>query len=214
MSAAKMMLDGITDCDVLKRISSMYVIYFLLLYSVILLSYFILPDGVLKGWNPFVNALILSPDLHTAAVQIFIYNIIFLTILLIDGLLAMELPIFKGYYLPLSYFVLLIQIINYGIIIGTWSFEMASGTKPGIYAILARPFTGAGLLEFSAYILMSCVSFSITKWFSNTKTVVKARPWSDIRLNAVEWAIFALSFIMLFLGALKEAYSISTLTSW
>lgn len=208
-----MMLDGITDCDVLKRIGSMYVIYFLLLYSVILLSYFILPDGMLKGWNPFVNALNLSPDLLTAAVQIFLYNIVILIIILLCGLLAEEPPICKGYYLPLSYFVLLIQIITYGIIIGTWSFEMASSTKPGLYSILTRPFKGAGLLEFSAYILMSCVSFSITKWFSNRKTIVKARPWSDIRLNAVEWAIFALSFIMLFLGALKEAYGISTFTS-
>lgn len=204
-----MMLNGITDYDVLKRIGSMYVIYFLLLYSVILLSYFILPDGMLKGMNPLVKALNLSPDLLTAAMQIFLYNMIFIIIILICGLLAEELPICRGSYLPLSYSVLLIQVIIYGIIIGTWSFEMVSGTKPGLYGILTRPFTGAGLLEFSAYILMACVSFSITKWFSNRKTIVKSRPWSKIRLNAVEWAIFALSFIILFLGALCEAYNIS-----
>ena len=66
MNPFKRIIDGVTDESVWKRAAWMYVSFFLLFEPVIVLSYFLLPEGFLRGKHPIISALEFSAYLLAA----------------------------------------------------------------------------------------------------------------------------------------------------
>ena len=76
MNLLRKITDSVTDDDVYKRIGWMYVSFFVLFVPVTVLSFYLLPEGVLRGKHPIISALEFSSNLWTSTLQIFGYNLI------------------------------------------------------------------------------------------------------------------------------------------
>jgi len=203
-------INGTVDENIYKRIGWMYVSYILIFIPVVVLSYFLLPDKILRGKHPLVSALELSPNLWTSTLQIFGYNLIPMSLIIVTNLLAQKSRISKDRFVPIGYIAFWGITFFCGLILGTWSFEVISEAPP-LYLRLIRGFDifhHAGFYELSAYLLTAVTSFKLTLWYSDGKNIVASRKWRDIKLSKSEKIIFVLAFVLLFIGAFIESYGI------
>jgi len=204
--------DGVTDENIYKRISWMYLSFFLLYASVTMLSHYLLPEGILRGKHPIISALEFSPNLWISMLQIFGYNLIATLLIIGANLLAQEYRLSKGKFVPIGYTVFWALTVLFAAVVGTWSFETAA---PPLHYKVVRIFDvfhHAGLLEFSAYLLAAVASFKFTLWYSDGKRIIASRKWKGIKLARSEKACLMLAFVLLFCAAYVESPGIIQLT--
>jgi hypothetical protein len=213
MNQIRKMIDGTVDDSIYRRIGWMYVSYVLILVPVTVLSCFLLPEGILRGRNPAVSALDLSPNLWASALQIFGYNLIPTSLIICGNLIAQKSRISKERFVPVGYTAFWVITFMWGLYLGTWSFEVVTEAPP-LYLRLVRGFDVlhyAGFYELSAYLLAAVVSFRFTLWYSDGKELVSSKKWADVSLSGAEKIAFALVFVLLFAGAFIESYGIINL---
>jgi len=214
MNPLKRIVNGTVDDNIYKRIGWMYVSFLLIFISVTIVSYFLLPDGILRGKHPIVSALELSPDLWVSTLQIFGYNLIPTFLVIGSSLLAQTSRISKEKFVPVGYIVFWGIIVLAALYLGTWSFEVVTPAPP----LCSRLIHGfdilhhAGFYELSAYLLAAVTSFKFTLWYSDGKKVISSKKWKSIKLTTSEKIIFVLTFVLLFWGAFIESYGIIQLT--
>jgi hypothetical protein len=185
----------------------MYVTFFLLLMGVTLVSYALLPEGILKGKHPLTSRLRFSTDRWTVMLQIFGYNLILTFLIMAANLIAQQSRFSRERFVPVGYVVFWVNTALFGIYVGTWSFGIATTPPPlgrrvlGMLDVTHR----AGLLEFSAYLLGAATSFKFTLWYSDGRTIVESRRWRDVMLTATEKILLALAFVLLLVGAFVES---------
>jgi len=90
MNPLKRMINGTVDDNIYKRIGWMYVSFLLIFISVTILSYLLLPDGILRGKHPVVSALELTPNLWVSTLQIFGHNLIPMSLIIGGNLIAQQ----------------------------------------------------------------------------------------------------------------------------
>ena len=76
MNLLRRIIAGVTDDDVYKRIVWMFVSFFALFVPVTVASFYLLPEGILRGRHPIIRAIEFSPDVWVSTLQIFGYNLI------------------------------------------------------------------------------------------------------------------------------------------
>ncbi len=91
MVLARRAVESVTDESIWKRIAWMYASFFVLLVPVTVLSYLLLPEGILRGRHPIISALELSPVLWVCTLQIFAYNLVFALVVVGANLIARQL---------------------------------------------------------------------------------------------------------------------------
>ena len=101
MNPFKKIIDGTVDDNIYKRIGWMYLSFFLIYIPIIILSYFLLPDGILRGKHPIVSALELSPNLWVSTLQIFGYNLVPTSLIIGASLIAQTSRVSKEKFVPL-----------------------------------------------------------------------------------------------------------------
>jgi hypothetical protein len=210
MNPIKRIIDGTVNDNIYKRIGWMYVSFLLIYMSVTILSYFLLPDGILRGKHPVVSALVLSPNLWVSTLQIFGYNLIPTFLIIGSSLLAQKSRVSKEKFVSIGYNAFWCLTVIAALYLGTWSFEVVTEAPP-LYLRLIRGFDvfhHAGFWELSAYLLAAVTSFKFTLWYSDGKKVVTSKKWKDVRLTPSEKIIFVLVFVLLFCGAFIESYEI------
>lgn len=210
MSVLKMIINGITYKVIYKRILWMYACFFLLYLTITVCSYYLLPEGILRGKHPIINRLEFSPVLWISTLQIFGYNLISIFLIIGSNLIAQQSRISVKRYVPVGYLVFFVLTGMFAIYQGTWSFGVVT-VSPPLFPRLLRIFDivhTAGLLEFSAYLLAATTSFKFTLWFSDGRKIVASRSWREVRLVTSEKAFLALAFVLLFCGALVESFGI------
>jgi len=212
MNPIRKIVDGTVDDSIYRRIGWMYVSYVLILVPTTVLSCLLLPEGILRGRNPAVSALELSPDLWVSTLQILGYNLIPTSLIICGNLIAQKSRISREKFVPVGYEVFWVLTLMWGLYLGTWSFEVVTEAPP-LYLRLVRGFnlTGAGFYELSAYLLAAVISFRFTLWYSDGKELVSSKKWADVRLSGAEKIAFVLVFVLLFAGALIESYGIISL---
>jgi len=201
---------GVTDESIWKRIVWMYVSFFVLFVPVTVLSFYLLPEGVLRGKHPIISTLKFSSDLWTSTLQIFGYNLIPTFLIIGANLLAQQSRLSEGKYVPIGYTAFWGLTVLFAVVVGTWSFEVITAA-PSLLRRLARildVFHHAGLLEFSAYLLAAATSFNFTLWYSNRKEIVASRAWRDTNLTRPEKVFLMLAFVLLLCAAFVESYAI------
>jgi len=214
MNLLKWIINGVTEGGIYKRVGWMYVSFFLLFVSVSVLSYFLLPDGILRGKHPIISRLEFSPNLWTSTLQIFGYNLILTFLIIGANLIAQQSRLSKERFLPVGYLVFWVNTATFAIYLGTWSFGVVN-VAPPLYRRLLRIFDvvhHAGLLEFSAYLLAATTSFKFTLWYSDGRRIVASKHWRDVTLTIPERIILAFAFVLLLCAAFVESYRIVQLS--
>jgi len=205
---------GVTDDNVYKRIGWLVVSFFLLFVPGTALSFYLLPEGVLRGRHPIISALEFSSDLWTCTLQIFGYNLMHTFLIIGVYLLAQQSRLSRKKYVPIGYTAFWGLTVLFAVVLGTWSFEVVTAAPP-LFRRFVRffdVFHHAGLLEFSAYLLAAATSFKFTLWYSNRKKIVASRAWRDTNLTGPERVFLMLAFVLLFCAAFVESCGIIHLT--
>ena len=143
----------------LVRFGALLVVVMLFFLGSWTLSYFLLPEGMLRGRT--AGHVLAGNDLAGGSVwlewlRIFAINLgVMFVVIVAPNFLRTE-----GNY-PFGYGTLILLAVNAGILLGTDSFSIPLGGKvPPTIAI----FEGSGLYEITAYVLACAATFSITKW--------------------------------------------------
>lgn len=203
-------ISAITDDRIHWRISGMAPSFFLVYYLSLLGGYFLLPEGVFRGKHPIISRLEFSSDAFTIALQIFVYNLIPSVLIIAANLIAQPSRVVEDRFVPVGYTAFWGLTAVFGIVTGTWSFDLAT-TAPPLGARITRLFDiahRAGLLEFSGYLLIAVTTFRSTLWYSDRRRIVRSRSWREIELLAAEKLLLALGFVVLFIAALVESRAI------
>jgi hypothetical protein len=214
MNLLKRIINGVTDESIWKRIVWMYVSFFVLLVLVTVLSYFLLPEGILRGKHPLISALELSPNLGVSTLQVFGYNLFFTLLVIGANLIARQSRLSTERSVPLGYLAFWGITVTSGLYIGTWSQEVISLAPPLCHRLL-RIFDiahRAALWELSAYLLAATTSFKFTLRYTDGTREVARRSWRDVTLTTAEWILFVLAFVLLLCGAFIESHGIIQLT--
>jgi uncharacterized membrane protein SpoIIM required for sporulation len=214
MNSLTRIINGVTDDNVCRRIGWMYVSFFVLFVPVTVLSFYLLPQGILRGKHPIISRLDFSPDLWVSTLQIFGYNLIPTFLIIGANLLAQQSRLSEERFVPIGYTAFWGLTVLFAVIVGTWSFEVVTAAPP-LHRRLVRildVFHHAGLLEFSAYLLAAVTSFKFTLWYSDRKEIIASRAWKDVRLTRSEKAFLILAFVLLLCAGFVESYGIIHLT--
>lgn len=214
MNLLRKITNGVTDESVYRRIGWMYVSFFLLYALVTVLSYYLLPEGVLRGKHPIISRFQFSPNVWVSTLQIFGYNLIPATLIIAGNLLAQQSRLVQERFVPIGYMAFWGLTIVFAVITGSWSFDVVTAAPPLHYRF-GRMFDilhHSGLLEFSAYLLAAVTSFKFTLWYSDRKKIIASREWRGVNLTKSEKAFLILAFVLLFCGAYIESYGIIQLT--
>jgi uncharacterized membrane protein SpoIIM required for sporulation len=214
MNLFRKITNGVTDESIYRRIGWMYVSFFLLYVSVTVLSYYVLPEGVLRGKHPIISRLQFSANVWISTLQIFGYNLVPTTLVIAGNLLAQQSRLVKERFVPIGYTAFWGLTILFAVITGSWSFDVVTAAPP-LHHRLVRMFDilhHSGLLEFSAYLLAAAASFRFTLWYSDRQKIIASRKWRDVKLTKSEKVILMLAFVLLFCGACVESYGMIQLT--
>jgi len=210
MNPLRRITNGVTDDNVCKRIGWMYVSFFALFVPVTMLSFYLLPQGILTGKHPIISRLQFSSNLWVSTLQIFGYNLIPTFLIIGANLLAQQSRVSEEKFVPVGYTAFWGLTVLFAVLVGTWSFEMVPAAPP-LHQRLVRildVFRHSGLLEFSAYLLAAVTSFKFTLWYSDRKKIVASRTWKDINLTRAEKVFLTLAFVLLLCAAFIESYEI------
>lgn len=178
--------------------------------AVAAVSCLLLPEGSFKNANPLWNWQV-SADPLTGAAQIFGFNLLF-TAVVVGGNLFAKCGARSRVNLPYGYLALAALFVIYGLMIGTWSFQMAAGSLPFADRI-RRMFDlreASGLLELASFCCMAAATANIAFVRVRGREVTAAR-LRDIRLTRGEAALLAAGILALFAAAWIEANSIARL---
>jgi uncharacterized membrane protein SpoIIM required for sporulation len=214
MTLLSKIVEGVTDEDAYQRIGWLYVSFFALFVPVTVLSFYLLPEGVLRGKHPIISALEFSSNPWISTAQIFGYNLIPTFLIMGANLLAQQSRLSQRKYVPIGYTAFWGLTVLFAVFLGTWSFNVVTTAPPLLrrFVRLFDVFHHAGLLEFSAYLLAAAASFKFTFWYSNGKEVVASRARRDIELTRPEKVFFIMAFFLLLCAAFVESYGITHLT--
>jgi len=214
MKLITMLISGVTEDSIWKRVVWMYISFFLLLVPVTVLSYFLLPEGILREKHPFIS-FELSTHLWISTLQIFGYNLIFTTLTIGANFFSRQSRVCPERFIPLGYLAFWGLTVTFAIYMGTWSQEIFTNAPPLVHRFL-RLFNivrRGGLWEISGYLLAATTSFKFTLWYTDGKREVNRRHFRDISLTVMERILFLFAFIFLLCGAFIESYGIIQLSS-
>jgi hypothetical protein len=214
LNLLRRIVEGVTDVSVWKRVLWMYASFFLLLIPVTVLSYYLLPEGILRGRHPLISALELSPVLWVCVLQIFGYNLVFTLLVVGANLIARQSRLSPGRFIPMGYLAFWGITVTAALYIGTWSQEVVSASPP-LHQRLLRLFDvvhRAGFIELSVYLLAAVTSYKFTLAYTDGKKVVASRRWRDVRLTRSEKALLLLAFLLVLCGAIVESRAIANVT--
>ncbi len=193
-----------------ERIVWTAVLFFVLFFGIMLLSYFFLPEGLLKNKNPMQNW-DNSDNTLVLALQIFLYNLLSVIIIFLASLFGQKKAGDEN-FLSVGYMVFFTLISINSIVLGTWSFSVDTEAVPilgrviGVFDIAHR----AGLWEMAGQLLICCAIAHISIIQSKGTETVKIS-FKDIRLSNSEKAALLIGIVFMVIGALVESFSINSL---
>lgn len=186
-------------------------LFFLMLFlGVVVISYFFLPEGLLKSKNPLQNWET-SNNTFTLTLQIFFYNMLSVLVIVLGSLFGQKKEV-EANYLSIGYLALFTQFCINGVVLGTWSFSMTSEAIPLLERIV-RTFDlthRAGLWEMLGQLLITCAVAHIATVLSSGKNTV-TRKIRDIQLTTAEKIVLATGFALMLIGAIIESFAINSL---
>ncbi len=193
-----------------QRVLFSILLYFTLFFGVVVISYFFLPEGLLKSKNPLQNWET-SSNSFFLTLQIFFYNMLSVLVIFLGSLFGQKKES-ETNYISIGYLALFTQFCINGVVLGTWSFSMAGEAVPLLDRIvhtfdLTRR---AGLWEMLGQLLITCAVAHIATILTNGKTTV-TRKIREINLSTAEKLVLMTGFSLMLIGAIVESLAINVL---
>jgi len=191
------------DENILVRFTTLYLLSLILFFISWTVSYLILPEGIIRGIGLLPN--LAGEEAAETLIKEFItivgLNAVGWIIILIGNYILRVKNFSFGYLIPIAW------MIMYGIVLGTNSFSISVGEKmaPSL-TVLGR----SGIYEMMAGSLFAVSTDFISSNYSKdfkTKSVPIPKN-KRTKMNKKNWVGIAVSFIILSLAALREAYMI------
>ncbi len=185
-------------------------LFLVLFVSITIISYFFLPEELLKSKNPLHNWEN-SNNTLLLIFQIFFYNMLSVAVIAIGSLFGQKKEL-EANYLSVGYLAFFVLISQNAVVLGTWSFSVVSAA-PSLFHRLIGSFDllhRAGLWEMFGQLLITCsLAHIATIRSSGRKTVT--RKLREIRLCRNEKLVLLTGFAFMLTGAIIEAISIHSL---
>lgn len=192
--------------NVLIRLTILWLLCVLLFISAWIVSYHLLPEGILRGRLLASELPVETSQVTTTFLRIFAIN------LFVGCGLVILSNLFRVGEVPLGYLVVIGHSILYGILLGTNSFSIPAPVRfvPSLTTVLSR----SGAFEITAYILIAAATFGFVIWGQqswlnwHTERVGSWRKW---RLSRAEAAVIIGALLLLAVANYREALQIQQL---
>lgn len=199
--------DNLADPRLLHRIGWTALTAAILFAVVTSLSYFLLPEGLLRNQHPLHNWN-LSPVGWISSLQIFTFNLLSVVVMLSGNLFAQsKASQQRPFPIGLTAFFVLITID--ALVLGTWSFSVIQPSVDLLHRFL-RTFDLAhrgGLWEITGQMLIACATTGLARFITvDGKTTFL--PLNAIRLSRAEWVAMLLGLGLMAVGAAIESAAI------
>ncbi|MFD1174918.1 hypothetical protein ACFQ3W_01175 [Paenibacillus puldeungensis] len=192
------------------RIIVALILFFILFFGVMTISYYLLPEGLLKNKNPLQNWEN-SDNTLILTLQIFFYNQLSVLVILLGSLFAKKKDGEKN-YLSIGYTAFFMFICINAIVLGTWSFSVTSEAVP-LLGRFTRTFDlahRAGLWEMLGQLVVTCAAAQIATVRTSGKTTV-TRKFKDIHPSTGEKVAFLGGILLMLVGAVVESIAINSI---
>lgn len=198
---------NMTSDSVASRITTTYICFLMIFFTVTIVSYHLLPEGLLRNKHP-LQSWDTSPNLLISTLQIFSYNLLSVVAILFANIFSTRKNK-ADCFMPLGYLSFFIMITMNAVVLGTWSFSVVSAAVP-LMARLIRTFDllhRAGLWEMSGQLFVLCATVKISLIITDGKETI-TRNWRTIKLSKPEIIILCTGLLLMLSGALVESCSI------
>lgn len=197
----------LTSTKLLDRIMCLTILSLIAFFAITIISYICLPEGFLLNKNN-VTDFITSSNLIISTIQIFLWNMISVSAIIISSFFANKRKE-EQEYISLSYLVYFIGMFLAAITLGTWSFTNNINSVPIFERIIGmfNIFENAGLVEIYGQLLITCALANkyIVMIFKN-KTAIKNI--KDVKWTKSEVICIIVGLLFMLIGALIESNSI------
>jgi hypothetical protein len=196
--------------NVYLRIATTCFLFVVVFFTITTISYFLLPEGILRSKNPAQNW-DTSNNLLASTLQIFLFNQLSVVVILFGNTFSSRKKSEQD-YVSLGYLAFFTQISINAVTLGTWSFSVTTEAVPlldriiGTFDILHR----GGLWEMSGQLLILCATAKISMIMTDGKKT-SVRSWREVSFSKQEVFIFGGGVIFMLIGAFVESLSIMSL---
>ncbi|MDI9472215.1 MAG: hypothetical protein GX260_03870 [Tissierellia bacterium] len=193
-----------------ERIIWAAILLLVIFFATVVISYYLLPEGVLKNKNP-AQSWETSDNTLILTFQIFFYNMLSVLIISLASLFGKK-ESGEDNYLSIGYMTFYTLIVINGIVLGTWSFSVESDAV----ALLERIIHifdlahRAAFWEMTGQLLIVCAIAHISVFQSSGNSTTK-RNLKEIRLQNSEKTALLIGIIFMLIGAVVESLSIHAL---
>lgn len=201
---------NLTSENIYIRIATTYILFMAVFFTITVVSYFLLPEGLLRGKHPAQNW-DTSNHLLLSTLQIFLFNQLSVVVILIGNIFSSRKNPEQN-FLPIGYLAFFAQISINAVTLGTWSFSVITEAVPLLDRIVRTfdIFHRAGLWEMSGQLLILCATAKISIIMTDgNKTSV--RSWKEVGLSKQEVFILLAGLMFMLTGAFVESFSIISL---
>ncbi|HBR03878.1 MAG TPA: hypothetical protein DD738_14860 [Ruminiclostridium sp.] len=191
-----------------ERICWATLLFLLLFFCLTIISYFFLPEGLLKSKNPLQNWET-SPNTIILTLQIFFFNLLSVLVIILGSLFGTKKEKDVN-YLSFGYLAFYTLICVNAVVLGTWSFSVES-EPVALPARLLRTFDlahRAGLWEMTGQLLIACSAAHIATILTSGKNTV-TKKIRDIRISKSERITFVIGSSLMLIGAIVESIAIN-----
>lgn len=206
----KYIREKLSSSDIKVRIKFSLLLFFALFIGVVIISYFLLPEGLLKGKIP-AGSINLPNSILNSGLKIFFYNMISVVAIVIASLFNKKKES-EANYISIGYNVFFVLIILNATILGTWSFGIQMAAPYlferiiGIFDI----FHKASLWEMIGQLFITTAIAHIGLVLTDGNNTI-TRSYKDIRLSKIEMFLILIGILLMFIGAFIESISISNI---
>lgn len=200
----------LSSCQLWERVFITVILFLILFFGVMILSYYLLPEELLKNKNPLQNWET-SDNTLILTLQIFFYNMLSVAVIIMASLFGKKKE-WEANYLSVGYITFFALIFINAIVVGTWSFSVESEAVPLPGRIL-RTFDlvhRAGLWEMTGQALITCAVAQIATVLTSGRETF-TRKIKDIRLTKSEKYLFVFGILLMLIGAIVESFAINSL---
>lgn len=197
----------LTSQSVWKRFVSMYLMFFLVFYSMVVISQLILPEGILRGRNTG-NLFETSTNIWLSSLQIFSWNMLSIIVLMIANLFAYRSDE-REPYVSYGFMSMIVWAIIDGVTLGTNSFGIHRENTEllvkllGTFDLLHR----AGMWELTGLVCIASV-FQQKSIVLTTKKITTVKKFRELNYTKADLCFLILGLTLMIIGAIIESLGI------
>lgn len=190
--------------DALVRFGSLWLVVASVFTAAWVLSYYLLPQGLLRGGNPAATAEY-AGSVSQEFLTLFGWNVAV-------SVVPIAANTFRSVNTPLGYVVEVVQAPRYGAVWGTGSLAIGTGERiaPSLAVLVER----SGPMEITAFVAIVVATRGVMLWHQASgprwrEEFERVRSPSDWSLTRREWGLLIGGYLLLAIACYREAVAIA-----